>query len=427
VGWARRVIGLGFLIAADLGLAATPVLAHGELTRPSSRPSAPRPARDVNGPSGLLLAARGQGTQPRSHPRGHHEAPARHAVQRSKPRRPVPPRFHAGPNGVIAATPLTRPGSPGRGLNEGSHRAFIAWYGPVFWPYAYDDLFEYLLWPSDDGDYDDLFWVGAFAATVDPALAPAAAAAPTGRLLSGTRRSVSRSRAGVRGLAGQSREFAQICGGRASGRPPWPAERVSRTLNPTGEQAVVLGAFKTATAAAATVLDNACTNEMPTSPVRRLEAIERRLDAMRQAVAIIRPALDDLYGALDAAQRARLDGAAPDPVATTTDTNPGEDPVSICASPQTPQAPTESELKPVQRAALAALTEALGVAVERLRAACPAPMPWTLPQRLVALETRLGAMLAAVRIERPALAAFADVLSREPKSHADEVEPTPRR
>jgi len=54
-------------------------------------------------------------------------------------------------------------------------------------------------------------------------------------------------------------------------------------------------------------------------------------------------------------------------------------------------------------------------------------MPWTLPQRLATLETRLGAMLAAVRIARPALAAFADVLSHESKSHADEVEPTLRR
>ena len=180
----------------------------------------------------------------------------------------------------------------------------------------------------------------------------------------------------------------------------------------------MLGPFKTATVAAAGVLDEACTKEMPTSSVRRLEAIERRLDAMRQAVAIIRPALDDLYGALDAAQKARLDGVAPDPVVARTDANP----VSICASPQ-PQPPKD----PSQAAAQAALTDALGAAVERLRAACPAPMPWTLPQRLATLETRLGVMLAAVRIERPALAAFADALSREPKSHANEVERRPRR
>jgi LTXXQ motif family protein len=417
---ARRLLGLGFLIAADLCLGATPLLAHGEATMPSAPPSTPALGRD-HGASRVLLAARDQGTRPRSRARSRHEAPTRHSVQRTRPRRPAVPRFHAGPNGVIATPPLTRPGSPGRDLGQGSGRGgFIAWYGPVFWPYAYDDLFEYLLWPADDGDYDGLFWGAAFAAIVDPAFWPGFA----GAAATGSTRSVSRTRAGVRGLTGQSREFAQICGGRTSGRTLWPAERVSRTLDPTGGPEVVLGPFKTATATAAVVLDDACTSQMPTSSVRRLEAIERRLDAMRQAVAIIRPALDDLYGALDGAQKARLDGLAPDPVAARTGPDPGESPVRICAPPQ-PQPPPQKD--PAQSAARAALNDAVGAAVERLRAACPAPMAWTLPQRLATLQTRLGAMLAAVRIERPALAAFTDALSREPKSHANEAEPTLRR
>ena len=420
---ARRVLGLGFLIAANLCLAAAPLFAHGRVTTLSPQPSAPGRDHDLHGPSRVLLAARDQGTHTRSQARSRHEPPARHAVQRSKPHRPAPPHFHAGPNGVIATPPLTRPGSPGRDLSDGG--GFIAWYGPVFWPYAYDDLFEYLLWPADDGDYDGRFWVAAFAAIVDPAFGSGAAAgAATGGplTLAGSSGSVSRSRAGVRGFAGQSREFAQICGGRTPGRTLWPAERVSRTLDPTGAQDVVLGPFKTVTAAAAVVLDDACTTEMPISSVRRLEAIERRLDAVRQAVAIIRPALDDLYGTLDDAQKARLDGVAPDPVVARTD--PGQSPVSLCAPPQ-PQPPPGKD--PAQSAARAALTDALGAAVERLRAVCPAPTPWTLPQRLATLERRVGAMLAAVRIERPALAAFADALSREPKSHANEVEPPPRR
>ena len=84
------------------------------------------------------------------------------------------------------------------------------------------------------------------------------------------------------------------------------------------------------------------------------------------------------------------------------------------------------ELTPPQRVALEALSAAVGAAVERLRAACPSPMPWTLPQRLSALEMRLGAMLAAVRIERPALVALADALGRQPTSPVNEIAPTPR-
>jgi len=316
---------------------------------------------------------------------------------------------------------LTRPGSPGRAPSEPGRRGgFIAWYGPVFWPYAYDDLFEYLLWPGDGADYNGLFWADAFAAILDPALRPGAAAAWTGRPLAPPR-SVGRSRAGVRGLAGQSREFAEICGRRTPGRSGWPAERLRRTLDPTGGAEVALGTFKAATAAAATVLDEACVNEMPTSSVRRLEAIERRLDAMRQALAFIRPALDALYGALNDAQKARLDGIALDPVTATTE---AESPVSICGPSPPPLALPDSELKPPQ-VALEAFTTAVGTAVERLRAACPTPMPWTLPQRLSALETRLGAMLAAVRIEQPALAAFADALSRASSSPTNDIAPPP--
>jgi LTXXQ motif family protein len=422
VGWGRRVVGLGFLIAADLCLAATPRLGHGDVTMLSPPWRASRSPGDLNGRPGLLLAAREQGTHVRSHSPNHHPTFARHAVAHGKARWPAPPRFHGGPNGVIDSPPLTRPGSPGREAGERPRRGgFIAWYGPVFWPYAYDDLFEYLLWPADDADYDGLFWVDAFAATIDPALSPDVAAGLPGRPLAP--RSVARSRAGVRGLAGQSREFAEICGRRTPGRTGWPAERVRRTLDPTGAQEVALGGFKAATAAAATVLDNACVNEMPTSAVRRLGAIERRLDAMRQALAIIRPALDGLYGALDEAQKARLDGIALDPAAAT---NAAESTVSICgpSPPQPPPALPDIELKPPQRVALAALGAAIGAAVERLRAACPTPMPSTLPQRLSALQMRLDAMLAAVRIERPALAALADAVSREPTS--PDIAPTAR-
>jgi hypothetical protein len=422
VGWGCRVVGLVFLIAADVCLAATPQLVHGDVTMRSPPSGASRSPHDQTGRPGVLLAARDQGTHVRPHSPNHHPTFVRHAVAHGK-RRPAPPRFHGGPNGVIDSPPLIRPGSPGRDAGERARRGgFMAWYGPVFWPYAYDDLFEYVLWPADDADYDGLFWVDAFAATIDPALSPAAAALP-GRLPA--RRSVARSRAGVRGLAGQSREFAEICGRRTPGRTGWPAERVRQTLDPTGAQELALGAFKAATAAAATVLDDACVNEMPTSAVRRLEAIERRLDAMRQALAIIGPALDGLYGALDEAQKVRLDGIAPDPAAAT---NAVESAVSICgpSPPHPPPARADIEPKPPQRVALEALTAAIGAAIERLRAACPTPMPWTLPQRVSALKTRLDAMLAAVRIERPALATLADALSREPTSPANDIAPTPR-
>src|SRR6202042_3172215 len=34
----------------------------------------------------------------------------------------------------------------------------LGWIGPVFWPYAYGDVFYYALWPDDYADVDP-FWV----------------------------------------------------------------------------------------------------------------------------------------------------------------------------------------------------------------------------------------------------------------------------
>ena len=85
-------------------------------------------------------------------------------------------------NGTAAITPLAaqqgRFGSRFAGragnrfANVAAHRAwrrglragFVPWYGPVFWPYAYSDIFDYAFWP--DG-YDDGFWDYAYDDFVD--------------------------------------------------------------------------------------------------------------------------------------------------------------------------------------------------------------------------------------------------------------------
>src|SRR5665213_3641693 len=36
---------------------------------------------------------------------------------------------------------------------------FVGWYGPVFWPYAYSDIFDYAFWP---GGYEDGYWDYAY-------------------------------------------------------------------------------------------------------------------------------------------------------------------------------------------------------------------------------------------------------------------------
>src|SRR5262249_57368461 len=41
------------------------------------------------------------------------------------------------------------------------HRGgFVGWFGPVFWPYAYDDVFDYAFWPAEYDNY--AFWAYAY-------------------------------------------------------------------------------------------------------------------------------------------------------------------------------------------------------------------------------------------------------------------------
>jgi hypothetical protein len=38
---------------------------------------------------------------------------------------------------------------------HGTRAAFIPWYGAVYWPYAYSDIFDYTFWPYA---YDNSYW-----------------------------------------------------------------------------------------------------------------------------------------------------------------------------------------------------------------------------------------------------------------------------
>ena len=50
----------------------------------------------------------------------------------------------------------------------------------------------------------------------------------------------------------------------------------------------------------------ACPDDVPLTPVGRLEAMQTRLDAMLQAAKLMQPALDEFYAALSSEQKARF-------------------------------------------------------------------------------------------------------------------------
>lgn len=85
----------------------------------------------------------------------------------------------------------------------------------------------------------------------------------------------------------------------------------------------------------------------------------------------------------------------------------------------------ERAVKPTdaQRTALNELKTASTKAAEAIAAACPREFPQTATTRLESMEKRLDAMLAAVKIVRPAFDAFYATLTDEQKAVLNKVGP----
>jgi hypothetical protein len=89
-----------------------------------------------------------------------------------------------------------------------------------------------------------------------------------------------------------------------------PAALKAMAAGPTpetlGRAAIAFDDLKAASAGAADELKASCPAEMPQIPMDRLDAVEKRLLAMVQAVKTLRPALDKFYSALSDEQKARF-------------------------------------------------------------------------------------------------------------------------
>jgi len=96
------------------------------------------------------------------------------------------------------------------------------------------------------------------------------------------------------------------CGTGPAGLGPWGADRIEQTLSLDARQRTKLNDLKTASQRAIENLNESCPKNDPVTPTGRLQAMERRLSAMLEAVQTVGPALDDFYAALTDEQRAHL-------------------------------------------------------------------------------------------------------------------------
>ena len=284
----------------------------------------------------------------------------------------------------------------------------IGWIGPVFWPYAYYDFFDYVFWPyAYDGfwpyAYDDVYYglYGSYA-YVDPQAKP------------GRPRAVRAEGSGPRVVG--------VCSENAPELTNWPIDRISEVVEPTEAQRAGLDELKSATAKAIDILKAACPNDLPSIPTGRLAAMESRLQVMLQAVQTVRPPLEKFYQSLSDERKARFNAVAP------TDTSSAvrkdhRDLTRLCTErgPGIADLPIERIAKAVhptdvQRASLDELKAASAKASDGLKGNCPAYQALTPTGRVEAMQKRLEAMLEAVKTIQPALTNFYDGLNDEQKA-----------
>ncbi|WP_312014518.1 Spy/CpxP family protein refolding chaperone [Bradyrhizobium sp. AUGA SZCCT0283] len=316
--------------------------------------------------------------------------------------------------------------APRHAWRRGHRAAFVAWLGPVFWPYAYSDIFEYTFWPTA---YDPGYWAYAYDDFVDTVFwgtdSPYSAYArypEPGAAITDFR---ARGRASV-----SPRTLRQLCADPDKGVTAWPIAEITRAVRPTPEQRALLDELKAAAAKAADVFKESCADSYAMTPPGRLRAMTNRVSATLNAVKIVRPALEQFYNSLNDEQKARFNALGPN-IGERSQQQEANAQAEGCGDPkssltQLPIERIEAVVRPAgeQKEALDRLSDVTKKAVAGLQAACPDDVPLTPIGRLDAMEKRLKAMLEAADWVQDALDKFYAALSNEQKARFNTLQQT---
>jgi LTXXQ motif family protein len=313
------------------------------------------------------------------------------------------------------------------------------WSGPVFWPYFFGNLLAFTFWPygyyapfwgyGDTFVWDAIFWPGPYYA-----YGPAYYDVYGGYAYGGRARTRVARHGGpeTTGSTPNRTDLAQTCGGLAPGVTDLPIDRIEATIRLTDEQFKALDALKTASSQASDVLRSSCSSEVPQTPLGRLDAAQKRIDGMMQALAIVRTPLDNFNNSLNDDQRQRFAALGAAPAGRTNRRGFGSDNdlAALCSRraegfTQLPAQRVEQVVRPTQQQldAFDRLKTASTEAANQLQASCPTQMPQTPLDRFDAVAKRLTAMAVAMKTVRPALASFYDSLDDEQKARFNTLGP----
>ncbi|MCK1545660.1 Spy/CpxP family protein refolding chaperone [Bradyrhizobium sp. 179] len=299
------------------------------------------------------------------------------------------------------------------------------WVGPVFWPFAHDDLTTAVIF----GDTTSLSLYGygdIYAAIFAPYVATELAAyvAPQGR---GARRIPS---------------AETLC--EASDAGSLPVERITAAVAPNELQRTALDELASAWNAARDTIRTACPTQAPATAAERLGLMRERLQAMIKAIDAVAPPLSKFVSLLNDDQKTRLNALANERRAALAAALPKDAPAAAACKPdydprydekaqrqyeqlvqqQWPVAEIASALKldEVARARLDVLQDTTLRTMETL-SACPAEAAATPQARLAAVKARLETMLQAVGGVSDALDDFEADLSDEQKAGFEAIGP----
>jgi hypothetical protein len=327
-----------------------------------------------------------------------------------------------------------------RGFGPGFYRAGVfGWVGPLFWPYAFSDLYCGLFWgywgwgcadPYWAVAYGDPFWGYGYGDIYGGLFSPFAPAD-----LAQYMPDAPASARNERPKGAQPAEsIAQMCGDDTKEVAAWPIDRIQQLVSPDEQQRAALDDLANASTQAAQIIKSGCPTAVAFTPSARLAAMEQRIEAMEQAVQTVRGPLDKFYDSLTDEQKAKFSVANEPPVQQNRRhreqqaSGPAQSCTGANAAAEWPEARLEAALRPTeaQQAKLKALQSAATAAAQQLAASCPSSLPTTPPARLAAMSERLNVMLTAVKSVRTALDDLYADLSDEQKAQFNRIGQAPR-
>jgi hypothetical protein len=288
------------------------------------------------------------------------------------------------------------------------------WVGPLFWPFAIYDIYDYATWGDGTG-----FWDYGYPDIYAAIFAPYGhddLAAYTGPGSSGRRHR-------------RVPPLQQLCGDDSREITGLLIDPIQQAIQPNNEaQRAALDDLANALISAAQTIRASCPTQTAFTAPDRLAVMQQRIEAMIKAELAMQQPLGKFYDLLDDEQEARLNALAEDRRKMAAANRAAEAPAQRCgaaqpAALQWPADEIEARLHPndTQRAALKVLQDANARAADILNAGCQPKDAITPPARLDAVDGRLDAMQQAVNLVSAALEDFYATLSDEQKTQFEAI------